>query len=78
MFLSFKISLFMRSLHDGHEVNAFRVSVSVRMIQLENSLTDLDEILYGRYPLGSAQNCTFQFQIIVIPTWRTNDLVMWD
>jgi hypothetical protein len=45
----------MRSLHDVHEMNAYRadhVRLSVRMIQLENRCTDLDEICQGRYAVG--------------------------
>jgi hypothetical protein len=43
----------MRSLHDVHEMNAHRSGhLSVRMIQLENRWTDLDEIWYGRYATG--------------------------
>jgi hypothetical protein len=45
----------MHSLHDVHEMNAYRaghVCLSVRMIQLENHWTDLDEIWYGRYAIG--------------------------
>jgi hypothetical protein len=34
-----------------HEMNAYRVSLSVRMIQLENSWMDLDELCYGRYSI---------------------------
>jgi hypothetical protein len=43
--------LILRSLHDVHEMNTSRadhVCLSVRMIQLENRWTDLDEIWYGR------------------------------
>jgi hypothetical protein len=42
----------MRSLHEVHEMNAYRAGqsslafVSVRMIQLENRWTDLDEICH--------------------------------
>jgi hypothetical protein len=45
----------MRSLHDMHEVNAYRagyVCLSVRMIQLVNRWTHLGEIWYGRYAIG--------------------------
>jgi hypothetical protein len=45
----------MCSLHDVHEMNAFRtdhVSSFVRMIQVVNRWTDLDEIWYGRYAIG--------------------------
>jgi hypothetical protein len=45
----------MRSLHDAHEMNAYRaghVCLSVRMIQLDNRWTDVDEIWYGRYATG--------------------------
>jgi hypothetical protein len=44
----------MRSLHDVHQMNAYmadHVCLSVRMIQLENRWTDLDEIWYGRYAI---------------------------
>jgi hypothetical protein len=34
------------------------------MIQLENGWTDLDEIWYGRMPLGLPQNRTFQLRTI--------------
>jgi hypothetical protein len=39
----------MRSLHNVHEMNTYRaghVCLSIRVIQLENRWTDLDEILY--------------------------------
>jgi hypothetical protein len=46
----------MRSLHDVHEMYAYRadhvylyVCPSVCMIKLENRWMDLDEIWYGRY-----------------------------
>jgi hypothetical protein len=45
----------MRSLHNVHEMNAYRVGhvcLSIRMIQLENHWMDLDEIWYGRYAIG--------------------------
>jgi hypothetical protein len=45
----------MRSVRDVYEMNEYRaghVCLSVRMIQLENSWTDLDEIWYGRYAIG--------------------------
>jgi hypothetical protein len=41
----------MRSSEDMHQMNAYRVGhvrLSVHMIQLENRLTDLDEIWYRR------------------------------
>jgi hypothetical protein len=53
----------MCSLHDVHEMNAYSlvmfVCVSVRMIQLENRWTDLDEIWYGRYAIGTALKSYF-------------------
>jgi hypothetical protein len=72
----------LRSLHDVHEMNAKRagnVCLSVRMIQLENRWTDLDEICYGRYATGDyAKIVLFDFLQKVIPTWRMNKLVRWD
>jgi hypothetical protein len=53
--------------------------LSVRMIELKNCWTDLGEILYGLY---AARNCPkiviFNYLQSVIPTWRTNELLMWD
>jgi hypothetical protein len=46
------VHTFMRSLHDVHEMNAYRAShvcLSVRIIILENCWTDLNKIWYGRY-----------------------------
>jgi hypothetical protein len=46
--------IFMRSLHDAHEINAYRadyVCLPVRMIHLENRWADLEEIWYGRYAI---------------------------
>jgi hypothetical protein len=43
----------MRSLHDVHEMNAYiGLVLSVRMIQLDNHWTNLDEIWYGRSTIG--------------------------
>jgi hypothetical protein len=47
--------LIMLFLYDAHEINAYRAGhacLSVRMVQLENCLTDLDEILYERLAIG--------------------------
>jgi hypothetical protein len=72
----------MRSLHDVHEMNAHRaghVCLSVRMIQLENRWTDLDEIWYGYYAIGDYPEIVLlSFLKSVIRTWRTNKLVRWD
>jgi hypothetical protein len=59
-------SVFIRSLHDVHELNAYRpglVCLSVRTIKLENRWTDLDEIWYGRYATGNYPK-TVQFPTI--------------
>jgi hypothetical protein len=54
-----KFLCFMRSLQDVHEMNAYvaghvclSVRLSVSMVQLEKTWTDLDEIWYGRYAIG--------------------------
>jgi hypothetical protein len=47
--------IFFRSLPDVHEMNTCRVGhvcPSVRMIELENRRTVLDEIWCGRYAIG--------------------------
>jgi hypothetical protein len=44
-----------RSLNDVHKMDANRaghVCLSVRMIELENRVTDLDEIWYGSCAIG--------------------------
>jgi hypothetical protein len=38
---------------------ADQVCLSVRMIQLENRWTDLDEIWYGRYAIGISPEIDF-------------------
>jgi hypothetical protein len=66
-----------RSLHNVHEINTHRagnVCLSVRMIQLENRWTDLDENWYGRYAIGRYP-LTPNFLQSTIQTWRTNELV---
>jgi hypothetical protein len=72
----------MRSLHDVHEMNAYRaehLSLSVRMIQFENRSTDLNEIWYGCCAFGIYPKIVlFNFLQSVIPTWRTNKLVRWN
>jgi hypothetical protein len=72
----------MRSLHNVHEMNANRadhVCLSVRMIQLDNLWTDLDEIWNGYYAIGIFPKIVlFNFLQSIIPTWRTNKLVRWD
>jgi hypothetical protein len=75
----------MRSLHDVHEMNAHRAGhvclsfrLSARMIQLENSWTDLGEIWYGRYAIGNHPKIVLcNFLLLVIPEWRTKKLVRW-
>jgi hypothetical protein len=49
----------MRSLHEVHEISAYSAGLvcpsvrqSVRMIELYNSWSDLDEISYGLYAIG--------------------------
>jgi hypothetical protein len=55
------------------------VCPSVRMIQLENSWTDLDEIWYAGCVIGDyPKTALFYFLQSVTPTWRTNKLVRWD
>jgi hypothetical protein len=49
------LRVLMRSLHDVRDMDAYRadhVCLSIRMIQLKNHWTDLDEIWYGRYTIG--------------------------
>jgi hypothetical protein len=41
----------MRSLHEVHEMNAYRAGPS-RKIQLENHWTHLDEVWYGGCAIG--------------------------
>jgi hypothetical protein len=73
----------MRYSHDVLEMNAYRaghvclsVCPSVRMIQLENRWTDLDEIWYGRYATEDYPKIIlFNYLQLVIPTWRTNQFV---
>jgi hypothetical protein len=72
--------LVMRSLHDVHEMVAYRAShicLSVfRMVQLENRWTDSDEIWYGLYAIGDYPKTVHsKFLQSVIPTWRTKKLV---
>jgi hypothetical protein len=54
-----QVSIIMRSLQDVYDMNAYMagqfclsVCPSVRMIQLENRWTDLDEVWYGLYAIG--------------------------
>jgi hypothetical protein len=52
----------MRSLHDVHEMNAYKADcacLSVRMIKLENRWMYLDEILYVRCATGSTLKSYF-------------------
>jgi hypothetical protein len=62
------------SLHDVHKANEYRarhVSLSVRMIKLENRWTDLDVIWYGLYATGEYPKILFlNFLQSLIPTWR--------
>jgi hypothetical protein len=70
------LDIIMRSSYGVHEVNAYRdahvylsVCLSVRMIQLENRWTDLDEILYGYYATGfHPKIILLNFLQSVIPT----------
>jgi hypothetical protein len=72
-------SIFMRSLHDVHEMNAglvMSVCLSIRMIQLESSWTNLDEMWYGCYAIGDYPKIVlYNFLQLVIPTWQVNKLV---
>jgi hypothetical protein len=65
-----------------HKMKAYRAShvcLSVRMIQLENRCTDLDEIWYGHYVTRDYPKIIlFNFLQSVIPTWRTNKPTRWD
>jgi hypothetical protein len=70
LFLCVICTEFMKRTHIG-------VAMSVRMIQLENSWTDLDEILFGCYANGVySKIIRFYFLQLVITTWRTNELVL--
>jgi hypothetical protein len=72
-----------RSLHYVHEIIAYRANhvclslrLSVRMIQLENRWTDLDDIWYGSYAIGIYPKIVlFNFLQSAIPIWRTSELV---
>jgi hypothetical protein len=58
-----------------HDV-AVSVCPSVRIIELDNRWTDLDEIWYVRYATGFYRKIILlNFVSSVIPTWRTNELV---
>jgi hypothetical protein len=77
------LNIIMCSLHDVHELNsrrADRVCPSVRMIQLENRWTDLDEIYYGRCAIRVYPKIVLliNFLQLVIPAWRTDEHVRWD
>jgi hypothetical protein len=69
-------------LHDVHEMNAHKADhfyLSVRIIQLDNRWTDLDEIWYGRFAIRDYPKIVlFNFLQSVIQTWRKNKLVRWD
>jgi hypothetical protein len=66
--------IFTRSLHVVHEMKAYTADhacLSVRMIQLENRWSGLDEISHGSYAIGVyPKNVLFSFLQSVIPTWR--------
>jgi hypothetical protein len=65
-------NIIVRYLHGVHKI-------PVRMIQLENRWTDLDEILYGRYAIGVYPKIIhFNSLKSIIHTWRTNEFVRWD
>jgi hypothetical protein len=76
------VIIIMYSLHDAHEMNTHRadhvcLSVSLRMIQ--NHWTGLYEIWYGHYAFGVYPTVTLLYFLkSVIPTWQTNELVLWD
>jgi hypothetical protein len=56
------VPVVMHSLHDVHEVNAYRavhVCLSICIIQLENRWTDLDEIWLDIMPLGTSVKSYF-------------------
>jgi hypothetical protein len=80
-FLSSTLDEFvMCSLHDVHEMNAYRlatsVCLSVHMIQPENHWTDSEEIWYELYAIGDYPKIIlFKFIHSVIPKWQTNKLV---
>jgi hypothetical protein len=61
-----------RSLHTVHEMNTYRtghVCLHVRMIQLENRWTDLDDIWYERYAIEDYHKIVLHnFLQSVIPT----------
>jgi hypothetical protein len=86
LFIKIHFNDVMRSLHNVHGMNAYRaghvclfVRPSVRMVQLENSWTDLDEIWYGDYAIGDYPKIVLlNFLKSVISTWRKNKLVRWD
>jgi hypothetical protein len=73
--------LFSGSLHDVYEMNTNRAShvcLSVRMIQLENRWTYLDEIWFGPHVIGDYLKIVLlNFLQSVIPPWRTSKLVRW-
>jgi hypothetical protein len=49
------------------------------MIQLENQLTDFDEIWYGSYAAGGYLiHLLFLISTSIIPTWQMNELVRWE
>lgn len=54
--LHFLLNVSLGCLRDLYEINAYRadhVCLSVRIIQIENRWTELDEIKYGCYAIGS-------------------------
>jgi hypothetical protein len=60
----------MRYLRDVHKMNPYRADrLSIRMFQLENRLTDFDEIWYGRYAIGGHP--------IIVPLNYVQPLITW-
>jgi hypothetical protein len=72
----------MHYFNDVHDMNAHRgghICPSVRMIQVENRLTNLDEIWYGRYATGANPKIViFNFLQSVLPPWQMHKLLRWD
>jgi hypothetical protein len=52
--------------------------LSLRMIQIENRWTDLDEIWYGLYAIGAyLKIILFSYVQTIILTWRTDEHLRW-
>jgi hypothetical protein len=63
-----------------YEVNTcLSIRLSFRVIRLENHRADLDEIWHGRYAAGVYPKAVhISFLQLVMPTWRTSELVRRD